>query len=411
MCNPFLISASKNFPSAARILIFRGGALGDFLLTFPVFRFLRQTWPQADITLVGIPHIAELARIAGLVNRVLAVDCARFAAYYAPDHPLPQPESDFLRTFDLVISFLHDPDGALRSNWERAGARRVLGVSPQVTAGHAVDHFLSVLEPLGMKCTAPLHLIDPAFVAAMDGHALSRPSSAAGAMTHRLERAIPYALEGISACRLNLPPALQAAGRARLQSFGLPGSVIAIHPGSGSPKKNWPLQSFLALAAKVQKAGLGQVLWLAGEADAGIVRALEALEKYFAEWPRRSVALQQRASVGMEGDAVSRPSVQNQPDTPGAGPDRVGAPILQGCDLPIVAAVLSQCRGYVGNDSGITHLAAAVGVPTVALFGPTDPDAWGPRAPRVSIVRARPPTTAGLAALRVAAVFDALSNL
>ncbi len=369
--------------------------------------------------------------ISGLINRVLAIDAARFAAYYASDCPLPPPESDFLSSFELVISFLHDPDGALRLNWERAGARRVISVSPQVTTGHAADHFLGVLKPLGLKCSTPcifnensgrprqsvaLHLIDPALVAPMEGRpaaAGSRPSSASGAMVQRLERAIPFSLEGISAFRLNLPANLQAIGRTKLASLGLSGSpVIVIHPGSGSRKKNWPLQSFLALAGKIRKAGLGRVLWIVGEADGAISSSLEAVENHFEERPRRSVALQQRVIVGMEGRASSRPSSdRNHPCKPGAGSGHVGAPVLQGCSLPEVAAVLSQCRGYVGNDSGVTHLAAAVGVPTVALFGPTDPAVWGPRSRRVSIMRARPPTTAGLAALRVADVLDVLSKL
>ena len=51
-----------------------------------------------------------------------------------------------------------------------------------------------------------------------------------------------------------------------------------------------------------------------------------------------------------------------------------------------VAAVLERCDLYLGNDSGITHLAAAVGIPVIALFGPTHPGVWGPRGRRVSIV-------------------------
>ncbi len=45
---------------------------------------------------------------------------------------------------------------------------------------------------------------------------------------------------------------------------------------------------------------------------------------------------------------------------------------------------------YLGNDSGITHLAAASGTPTIALFGPTDPQVWGPKGPQVSIIRWQP---------------------
>jgi hypothetical protein len=57
-------------------------------------------------------------------------------------------------------------------------------------------------------------------------------------------------------------------------------------------------------------------------------------------------------------------------------------------DLLELARFLAGARAYVGNDTGITHLAAAVGVPTLALFGSTDPAVWGPRGHRVRILRA-----------------------
>jgi ADP-heptose:LPS heptosyltransferase len=55
-----------------------------------------------------------------------------------------------------------------------------------------------------------------------------------------------------------------------------------------------------------------------------------------------------------------------------------------------LAGLIGSADAYLGNDSGPTHLAAAIGVATVALFGPTDPDVWGPRGERVTILRGRP---------------------
>jgi ADP-heptose:LPS heptosyltransferase len=57
-------------------------------------------------------------------------------------------------------------------------------------------------------------------------------------------------------------------------------------------------------------------------------------------------------------------------------------------DLFDLACFLAGARAYIGNDSGITHLAAAVGVPTVALFGPTDPAVWAPRGKAVRVIHA-----------------------
>jgi heptosyltransferase III len=51
-----------------------------------------------------------------------------------------------------------------------------------------------------------------------------------------------------------------------------------------------------------------------------------------------------------------------------------------------LASWIAGARAYIGNDAGITHLAAAAGAPVVAIFGPTDPVLWAPRGPRVRIV-------------------------
>ncbi len=99
---------------------------------------------------------------------------------------------------------------------------------------------------------------------------------------------------------------------------------IAIHPFSGSAQKNWPLEMFQEVAAK---------------------------SPLTVEWA--------------------------------AAPD--GTHRFQ--NLGDVAVWLASARLYLGNDSGISHLAAAVGTPVIALFGPTDPRVWAPRGPAVKILQ------------------------
>ena len=94
---------------------------------------------------------------------------------------------------------------------------------------------------------------------------------------------------------------------------------IAIHPFSGGARKNWPLDRYRELAARL----LFPVEWCAG--------------------PEEELA-----------DAVRFE------------------------DLYDLACWLASTRLYIGNDSGITHLAAAAGAPVLALFGPTDPAIWAP---------------------------------
>jgi heptosyltransferase-3 len=69
-----------------------------------------------------------------------------------------------------------------------------------------------------------------------------------------------------------------------------------------------------------------------------------------------------------------------------AGPEEELDGAVRFTDLYELARWLATARVYIGNDSGITHLAAAAGAPVVAIFGPTDPAVWAPRGDGVRVV-------------------------
>jgi ADP-heptose:LPS heptosyltransferase len=163
------------------------------------------------------------------------------------------------------------------------------------------------------------------------------------------------------------PEALQAQGRHWLKELGLTGDIVSLHPGSGSVLKNWPVEQFALLADGVRRSMSARPLFILGEADAVAARAL----------PRLAPAV----------------------------------PALINRTLKEVASVIAVSRGCVGNDSGITHLAAALGVPVVALFCPTDAAMWGPRGAKVVILQGREPTSAALAAITPHTVLEALTRL
>jgi heptosyltransferase-3 len=121
----------------------------------------------------------------------------------------------------------------------------------------------------------------------------------------------------------------------------LPARFVAVHAGSGSARKNWPGARFAEVARAL--AGREPFLWIEGPADA----PTEPPSLDFPTWVR----------------ARSLP-------------------------LRTLAAVLAQTSVYLGSDSGVSHLAAAAGAPTLAVFGPTQPAEWSPLGPAVRVLRA-----------------------
>lgn len=283
-----------------RILVLRGGAIGDFVVTLPALRALRERWPEAYIELLGYPHVARLALGGGLVDTVRSLDEAGMARFFVPKASFDSAQVSFVRSFDLIVSWLHDPDEVVRNNFLYAGARQVISGTPLVNAVHACETMLKPLEELAIYA----------------------------------EQACP---------RLEVFPELAAAGGEWLRQNGLDSSSAAIHPGSGSRNKNWPAGNFIGLARALREQGK-KSFFIIGEADA------EARE------------------------AVRR----NAPDFP----------VLEGCSLETLAGILSHVSLYLGNDSGITHLAAALGMRIIALYGPTDPALWGARGREVVHVQA-----------------------
>ena len=123
-------------------------------------------------------------------------------------------------------------------------------------------------------------------------------------------------------------------------------SPVFIHPGSGGIKKIWPLSRWMGLVEwlRITFPSIPIVI-VTGPAD-------EPVEP-FVKW-------------AIERHAVIR---------------------LHNISLPILAAALSMGRLYIGNDSGISHLAAASGVPVIVIFGPTNPAVWAPWNKNVFVLR------------------------
>src|SRR5437899_3354389 len=99
-----------------KILVIRGGAIGDFILTLPAITALRGQFPQAHLEVLGYPHIVQLALAAGLVDRVQPIEARTLAGFFARNGELAEELADYFSEFDLIVSYLYDPDEIFQTN-------------------------------------------------------------------------------------------------------------------------------------------------------------------------------------------------------------------------------------------------------------------------------------------------------
>jgi len=304
-----------------RILVIRGGAIGDFILTLPALKALRDARSQAHIEILGYKHIAVLAENRFYAQAVHSIEYGPLARFFARNSELSAELADYFAGFDLIISYLYDPDRIFENNLRRCGVENLICGPARIidNAGHAARQLARPIEKLGIE------VVDLA------------------------ERIFP-SLED------------RNFAREFLKSMSHP--IIAIHPGSGSHEKNWPLENWIAVFSPSDRfAAFKRLLVLAGEADEGRISQLER------EWKNRDVRF-----------------TRNLP-------------------LPHLAAVLERSI-FIGHDSGISHLAAAAGANCILLFGPTDPDVWAPRNENVRVLG---PSSGRLDDLRTETVKAALA--
>src|SRR2546423_2485576 len=94
-----------------RILIIRGGAIGDFILTLPALKALRDAYPGAVLEILGYKHIAAVAEQRFYAEAVRSVEYGPLSGFFAQHPALDLELSGYFGRFDLVIRYLFDPDG------------------------------------------------------------------------------------------------------------------------------------------------------------------------------------------------------------------------------------------------------------------------------------------------------------
>lgn len=278
------------------ILLFHQGALGDFIVTWPLALAMGRAFAQGRVFYVTAGQKGALAEKA---LRVESADVeGGWHQLFSESPQLPEPAARLLAGAQWVISFVSDGN----DRW----ARNVRTIAPE-----------AALVPLS---TTP----EPEF----SGH-----------ITEQLLR------------QLKPWPVIEAALGQILKSIASRGigsswradGPVVLHPGAGSGKKCWPPEMFLELSRQLAAAGR-RVQFVLGEVE---------LE----QWPQSRIEQFSGA-----------------------------AEVLRPATLVELFDRLAAASAFVGNDSGPGHLAGILGLPTISIFGPSDPSRWKPLGPRVRVI-------------------------
>jgi heptosyltransferase-3 len=280
------------------VLIFHSGALGDFILSWPLALALGRIYAQSRIIYVAASEKGALAERALRIDST-DVETGWHHLFSASGEP-PANVSRMLDGSHAIFSFVAPADSVWAANVKRlAPNAKLFFIDPNPPAGFAEHASRLLLNQLGS---------DPVV------------STAVSQMLKSIQD------RGIGTSR---PP----------------GGPIVLHPGAGAPKKCWPRENFVSLARKLAAPG-HEVNVLHGEVERE-------------SWS----SAEQRAFDGV-------------------------ATVIRPATLVELLALISRASKFIGNDSGPTHLAGIVGVPTIALFGPTDPTIWKPLGPNVHVLQA-----------------------
>jgi len=220
-----------------RILVVRGGAIGDFILTLPALKALRDSYPHAHIEILGYKHIAVLAENRFYAQAARSIEYGPLSTFFAKNAELPSELVTYFAGFDSLISYLYDPDGIFESNLRRCGVELLIRGPAKIEKGeHAARQLARPMQELGL--------------AVEDLAAKVYPSS---------------------------------EDRQCAQEFlrDLPRPLVVFHPGSGSKRKNWSLENWIDIGNGL--LGLddfqGLLVIVSGEADEDQVRSLRAIWK------------------------------------------------------------------------------------------------------------------------------------
>lgn len=314
---------------ALRGVILQPGAIGDCILTLPLVEFMKDRIELGGVDILG--HTEYIGILPGRtrVDSIRSIDSVDLHRLFVETNTFDLMDGDTLinvfSDYAWIVTFLGEPDSSFEQN--------LIFTANCSRSAEIITLSLNPAPPRsGVKPPekSSMHITDFYIeqFAAQSGLSSERPPVC---KTKSL----------IKATKADI-----SRGRELLKEINVDssGKLVVIQPGSGSLHKCCHLDNFLSVAKVLTSEGT-DVIFLLGPAE------MERLS----------------ASTISRIESISK--------------------TLTNLSLSDALAVLSNANGYIGNDSGITHLAAALGIRTVAVFGPTDPAVYSPIGPAVTAVK------------------------
>ena len=306
-----------------KILIRATNWVGDAIMALPALRAVRKRFPDAEITIVARPYVADIYRDQEICDQLIPYDPKGLHAGFSGRERLAAELR--ARKFDVALLLQNAFDAAWLA-W-RARIPERIGY-----ARHARSLLLTQSVPLPRQGEIPAH---------EKYYYLELLRRAGWGNSAKDETFIG----------LRVPEEKRRSADEFLSKSGVRLGAVRIAVAAGASygsAKCWPPLRFAEVANRLQSETEAEIILFGTAAEANVSTAISA------EMPRPPIDLTGKTAIA---------------------------------DLP---ALLSQCQLFIGNDSGAMHVAAAVGLPIVAVFGPTDPHGTAPVTPRCSIVQQKP---------------------
>ncbi len=313
-----------------RIAVFRALQLGDLLVAVPAFRALRQHFPNAEITLIGLPWAASFVqRFSRYIDRFVefvgypginevAYDAQRTMRFLAEQRAY---------RYDIVVQ-MHGSGRTSNPFVLALGATCSVGYYENVAAGLTIEARYPDDQHEKWRNLKLVELLVQTLVVEADVSYLSRLSIAKQDVIHlslqvRLE--FPLFADDYAEADALLGPYLQGGKR-----------IIGIHSGARPPARRWPVEYFANVADSLARQFDAQIVLTGGPGEEQTVQAVS--------------------------DAMHFPALS-----------LVGKTSLGG-----LAALMKRFELFISNDTGPSHIACAVDCPSITLFGPAEVRRWAP---------------------------------